>query len=462
MFDKLINEKQDEIINAVSELVKIPSVTTITNDPTFPFGDHCTNALNYILELGKSMGFRTKNIDNYCGYIEFGEGEELVGIIGHLDVVPALETDGWTTPPFSPTIRDGKLFGRGTIDDKGPVVAALYAMKAVKDSCQVSKRVRLIIGLNEEKGWKCIEYYKEHEEWPTIGFSPDSNFPAIFAEKGILSLKIEKDFKIKDFEILNISTNNNAINVVPKYASITLKAIDNSLQNFESKFCNMQNNTDSNNISVSKLENDMIKIEAFGIAAHAARPHLGNNAIKILVEFLLNNFEFNSEYLKTLYDSGLFDIESPSFMSESKLEDESGVLTSNVAIIDYIENKLVFEINLRIPVTISLDEIQKKYLNLFDGIKVNRISVQEPLYVEKDSFLVTTLLNVFKNKTGLDVKPIAIGGGTYARAFENCISYGANMPGDPDLCHQVNEYIKLDVLNLSAKIYANAIYELAK
>ena len=457
MFDKIIEENKNEIISKTCELIKIPSVSMETSNLKLPFGEDCTKALNYILDLGNSLGFKTKNIDNYCGYIEFGEGEELVGIIGHLDVVPALEEDGWTTPPFSPEIREGKLFGRGSIDDKGPVIASLYAMKAVKDSCNISKRVRLIIGLNEEKGWKCINYYKDHEEWPSIGFSPDANFPGIFAEKGILSVELKNYFKIKDFEILDISTNNNAINVVPKYASITLKTSDSSLlENIITKT--------ENNISISNLENNIIKIESFGIAAHAAHPELGKNAIKQLIEFLLKNFEFETEYLKTIYDVGLFDIESPRFMSENKLEDESGVLTSNVAILEY-ENKnnnLVIKINLRVPVTISLDDVQNKYNSLFDNIEVNRLSVQEPLYVEKDSYLVKTLVDIFNKKTGLNSSPIAIGGGTYARAFDNFISYGLTMPGKKDMCHQVDEFIEIDDLILASKIYAEAIYELAK
>lgn len=455
MFDKIIEENKNEIINKTCELIKIPSVSKETNDPTLPFGEICTKALNYILELGNSLGFKTKNIDNYCGYIEFGDGEELVGIIGHLDVVPALEEDGWTTPPFSPEIRNGKLFGRGSIDDKGPVIASLYAMKAVKDSCNVSKRVRLIIGLNEEKNWKCINYYKEHEEWPELGFSPDANFPGIFAEKGILSVELKNNFKIKGFEILDISTNNNAINVVPKYASITLKSLNNSL---------LENiiNKSEENISISNLDNNIIKIESFGIAAHAAHPELGKNAIKQLVEFLLKNFEFENEYLKTIYDAGLFDIESPRFMSENKIEDESGVLTSNVAILEYENNKLVIKINLRVPVTISLDEIQNKYNSLFDNIEVTRLSVQDPLYVEKDSCLVKTLVDIFNKKSNLDASPIAIGGGTYARAFDNFISYGVTMPGKKDMCHQVDEFVEIDDLILASKIYAEAIYELAK
>ncbi len=455
MFDKIIEENKNEIINKTCELIKIPSVSAETNDPNLPFGESCTQALNYILELGSSLGFRTKNIDNYCGYIEFGKGEDLVGIIGHLDVVPALEEDGWTTPPFSPEIRNGKLFGRGSIDDKGPVIASLYAMKAVKDSCSVSKRVRLIIGLNEERNWKCINYYKNHEEWPTIGFSPDANFPGIFAEKGILSIGLKSHFKIKDFEIIDISTNNNAINVVPKYASITLKSLNNSdLKNIINK--------KGENISISTLENNIIKIESFGIAAHAAHPELGKNAIKQLVEFLLKNFKFETEYLKKVYDAGLFDIESPRFMSENKLEDESGVLTSNVAILEYENNKLVVKINLRVPVTISLDEVQNKYNSLFDDIEVTRLSVQEPLYVEKDSYLVKTLVDIFNKKSNLNANPIAIGGGTYARAFDNFISYGLTMPGKKDMCHQVDEFVEIDDLILGSKIYAEAIYELAK
>ena len=467
MFDKYIDENKNEIINQTCELIKIPSVSLETDNASLPFGEVCTNALNYILELGNSLGFRTKNIDNYCGYIEFGEGKDLVGIIGHLDVVPALEEDGWTTPPFFPEIRDGKLFGRGSIDDKGPVIASLYAMKVVKDLCKISKRVRLIVGLNEEKNWKCINYYKEHEEWPKLGFSPDANFPGIFAEKGILSIELKNDFKIKDFEILDVSTNNNAINVVPKYASITLKAINHSLlENIINKsknyISNLKNKNDSTTISISELENDIIKIESFGVAAHAAHPELGKNAIKLLVEFLLANFEFENEYLKTIYETGLFDIESPKFMSENKLEDESGALTSNVAVLEYENSKLIIKINLRVPVTISLDEVQNKYNSLFNNIEVNRLSVQEPLYVEKDSYLVKTLVNIFNRKSGLNAEPIAIGGGTYARAFDNFISYGATMPGEKDMCHQIDEFIKIDDLVLASKIYAEAIYEIAK
>lgn len=454
MFDELIEKSKNNIIDTVSNLIRIPSVSQDNDIPLKPFGEECSKALEYILNLGKSMGFKTKNIDGYCGYIEFGEGKDLIGIIGHLDVVPALSEDGWSSPPFEPCIKDGKLFGRGAIDDKGPVVSALYAMKAIKDSTKVSKRIRLILGLNEEKDWKCINYYKNHEEWPTIGFSPDANFPAIYAEKGIMSIELKNSFSIKDFSIIDINCNNNAINVVPKYCSITLKA--NKEIPIFSKL--------PSNIQIQKLDSKTFKIEAFGIASHAAHPEFGKNAITTLVKFLLNNFEFDSNYLQTLYNSGIFDIESPKFMG-NKIEDESGILTSNVAVLDYIENNLIIKVNLRVPVTFDLENIKEKYdifKNEFKNLEINKLGIQEPLYIDRNSYLVKTLVNIFNKKTGLKEAPIAIGGGTYARAFNNCVSYGATFPGDLDMCHQVDEFIEIDKLILSCKIYAEAIYELSK
>ena len=194
MIKKFIDDNKDNILNNICELIKIPSISDESSaENGMPFGRNCSDALNYILNLADSLGFKTKNVDGYCGYIEFGEGKELLGIIGHLDVVPA--GDGWTKcDPFEPVIEDNKLYGRGAIDDKGPVIASLYAMKYVMDTMNVNKRVRLILGLNEEVSWKCIEYYKQHEELPTFGFSPDADFPCIYAEKGFLNAFIESSY----------------------------------------------------------------------------------------------------------------------------------------------------------------------------------------------------------------------------------------------------------------------------
>ena len=483
LFDNYLNKNLNNMIKTLTDLISFKSVSDEESlDSNHPFGIECTNALNYTLDLANKMGFKTKNIDNKCGYIEFGEGEELVGIIGHLDVVPAAVEDGWTTPPFTADIRDNKLFGRGSIDDKGPVVASLYAMKAILDNnVKLNKRVRLILGLNEEKSWKCIDRYKETEEFPTIGFSPDANFPGIYAEKGIMSISIKHKFNIKGMQILDIDCGNNAINVVPKEASITLKYTSKLFRtnSFESKLDPLFNM----NIKVENIDEDTVKITSYGKAAHAAHPELGINAITNLVKYLSENTTLSDEpniiFLEKLLQLGFFDFESPEFLSrkeiayatefedDSVIQDESGILTSNIANLLYdTENEMLeIKLNLRVPVTYPLNTIFLKYRKLvefFEDIEVTRLSSQEPLYVTQNSYLVKTLVDIFNKRTNINAKPIAIGGGTYARAFDNFISYGVTMPGDKDMCHQVDEFIKIDDLLLSSKIYADAIYTLAK
>lgn len=443
MFDEIIENQKKDMIDSVCQLIGFQSVSVETGNPEIPFGEECKNALEYTLNLAQKLGFRTKNLDGYCGYIEFGEGKEMVGIIGHLDVVPAQVADGWTTPPFEATIRENKIYGRGAIDDKGPVIASLYAMKALLDSgIHFNKRVRLILGLNEEKSWKCIQHYKEiGEETPTIGFSPDADFPCIYAEKGILSIRLRHPFAIKNEEILNIDCKNNALNVVPKYCSITLK------------------NNQSGAIS---------ELEFRGTSAHAAHPDLGDNAITKLVKDLNSKLDRNCienefTFLSQLYELGLFDITTPKFLSNAPIQDESGVLTSNVGFLSFENHILEIGLNLRVPVNTSLAEIKEKYcklIDIFPDLEVEFIAEQAPLYVPKDSQLVKTLTNIFHQKTGLNSNAIAIGGGTYARAFPNCVAFGANMPGQKDMCHQVDEFIDLNTLLLSTKIYAEAIYAL--
>ena len=333
-------------------------------------------------------------------------------------------------------------------------------------------------------------YYKEHEEHPKIGFSPDANFPAIYAEKGIISIELKNKFLIKNMTILNIDCNNNAINVVPKYCSITLRYNSNNNHYNFKNINNIENNT---KIEIQNIDENTIKIISYGTASHAAHPELGKNAITNLVTYLIENTKVSFDndlneysYLYTLYKLGLFEIQSPLLLSVENvintisnfnnlikleninkkiLRDETGILTSNVAVLDYKDEKLITKINLRVPLETSLEYIEnqyKKLSNIFENIEIKTIGYQKGILVPKNSYLVKTLVDIFNKKTGMNKEAIAIGGGTYARAFENCISYGMTMPGDSDMCHQVNEFIEINKLILSSKIYANAIYELCK
>ena len=446
------------------EKIKEPSVYEKSNIPNIPFGENANKALEYVLNLGKKLGFRTKNIDGYCGYLEFGKGEEILGIIGHLDVVPADNT--WTYSPFNAKIDNGKIYGRGAIDDKGPVCASIYAMKTVMDTCKVNKRVRLILGLNEEKDWKCIEYYKQKEELPTLGFSPDADFPCIYAEKGLLNVHITGALPTsQDICIIEVDDQSNAMNVVPKYCKIVFKINTDKIQleNFISTCKEVLN--DIAQIEINTNGNDKIEFISHGISAHAAHPDLGNNAITKLVVIIqqilskysvkLEIFDFISKYISnTLHGENL----------GIDYFDESGGLTLNVSKLTLKENNICLGMNLRIPIHTDIKNIKERFSSICgrESLKVNFNGEKAPLYIPKDDPLVTTLCSIYNEYTKENLGPIAIGGATYARAFKNCVSFGANMPGKKDMCHQADEYISIDNLILASKIYAKAIYELAK
>ena len=458
VLNKYIDDIKDKIINSTCEIINIPSVFN-GNDDT-PFGVHTVDALNYILDLGKSLGFKTKNIDNMCGYIEFGEGDKLLGIIAHLDVVPA-END-WTYSPFNARIDNGNIYGRGTIDDKGPAIAALYAMKAVADNYTLDKRVRLILGLNEENAWKCIERYKETKELPDVAFSPDANFPCIYAEKTIESIYLKQKYeKNPTIYIEDISTNNNAINVVPKFCSITLGFDNSKIVNIQNTVKNIINKYNYN-INIEEINNSHIKLISFGTAAHAAHPELGNNALSKLLIILNDLFDEYNIHLDILdYFVKYIGDDYTGKNLGIDFKDESGILTLNTAQFFIENNYLNIGFNLRIPVTYNYKNIEKNFKRYCtNNLEVLVARIQEPLYFSKTHPLVQKLCNIFNKYNNSNLEPQAIGGGTYARAFENCISFGPQMPNTKDMCHQTDEYISIDNLLFCTKVYAEAILEL--
>jgi len=465
MINKFLDENRENILNTVCELIKIPSVSIESNaDPQKPFGDECANALEYTLNLAKSMGFRTKNVDGYCGYVEFGEGDEILGIIGHLDVVPA--GDGWTKcAPFEPTIIDDKLYGRGAIDDKGPVVASLYAMKFVMDKIKPQKRVRLILGLNEEVSWKCIDYYKEHEEAPTIGFSPDADFPCIYAEKGFLNAYVDSHIPNDTGLILKNITCSNAINIVPKIAECTLEVHNFDAEKIKNDLINI---IDENNfhIDVTTEDDKFVHLVSNGVAAHAAHPDLGLNAFSRLLIVLNKIYEKNNIHIPLF---NFIDEKINTTLNGEKLgidcEDESGNLTLNVANAKFENDNLTIGLNIRIPVPIYSSIVKQKIIDNvqeYTNIFVEFADDKQALFVPKNDPLVTTLCDVFNSVTGQNAEPITCNGATYARAFKNVVSFGANMPGQIDMCHQADEYINIKDLFTAIEIYIKAIWKLAE
>ncbi|NLC88065.1 MAG: M20 family metallopeptidase [Clostridiaceae bacterium] len=471
MFKKYILLDKQQIIGDICDLISYPSISEETNDSNFPFGKSCFDCLKHFLHIAKSLGFKTKNVDGYCGFIEFGEGDELIGIIGHLDVVPA-KADDWSYDPFIPTLSNNCIYGRGAIDDKGPVVSCLYAMKAVmnylkENNISFNKRVRLIVGLNEEKNWKCINYYKEHEEIPSLGFSPDSDFPCIYAEKSVVSLTLSQNIskttinnKLFPIIIEEINCNNNAINVVPKFCSVILKLVDKHIIQKVILCCKKIINNYNYEIDLYKIDDNHIKLSSYGIASHSAHPELGVNSISkllIVLNDLFKNWNINiplvNNFCNYIGDDYLGN------KLNLNIEDESGNLTLNTSQFSYIDNKIIIGIDLRIPVHTDINNVIDTFNKIFVN-QVNILKIQPHLLVDQNNILVKKLCDIFNETCDSNYSPLSIGGATFARAFPNCISFGMNFPGDKDMCHKVDEFIDIDKLLLSTNIYAKAIYEL--
>jgi len=456
-----IDKLRDEIINAVQSCIKIKSVKDDEHAmPGAPFGQGIKDCLEWTLDLGENLGFTVKNIDGYAGQIEMGSGE-LLGILGHLDVVP--EGDGWSVPPYSGKIVDGKIFGRGALDDKGPTLAALFAMKAIKNSgLPLNKKVRLIIGTDEESGWADMDYYKQKEEIPVMGFAPDAEFPLIHAEKGILHLELSKN--LSEFSHLVRIQGGQRANVVPDLCRITVKGFTEDELDAQLHAFHFPEGV-SGKLEASTENSDTgLTVVIQGMGAHGSLPQNGKNAVIYALSFL-KSLPLSDDEL-TLVE-WLLQNPGTGFHGEGlgvTLSDEpSGKLSLNIGIMDLFAQHIRFVIDIRYPVTFKKEDIltpiEKRATGAGFSIKI--CSHQPAHHVPKDSLLVKSLLKAYSDITGLEAYAFAIGGGTYAKVLPQGVAFGPVLPGEPDVIHCPDEYITIENLILATKVYAQAIINLA-
>ena len=403
-----------------------------------------------MLALGEKLGFRTGQADNRVGWIEYGEGEEMVGILGHVDVVPA--GDGWTHPAFGAEIHDGVLWGRGCLDDKGPVIMAVYALKAIRDlNLPIDRRIRVLFGSDEECGSSCVKYYVENGyEMPTIGFTPDAQFPAIFCEKGtsnfLAGTKIYNKGEI-DVEYFGGGV---AANVVPPVCKLIV--------NGPLKV------TPEEGITVTE-ENGKTIVEATGFSAHGSTPELGVNAVvKLLNAVKENDFGGDFQQLVNFILEEIGNETNGKSLDILYQDEETGETTVNLGVVKYDGEEMSFTLDIRYPKNGDAEVIDDKVINRINSYNfdVLKKTNNKLLYVPKDSELVSKLVKVYEAQTGDKREPIAIGGGTYAKEFPNMVAFGPVFPGEPDVIHQPNERVAVEQLIRAAQVTAAAMYELAK
>lgn len=420
----------NSFVRDLKNLISFESVNSLPEENA-PFGIENKKALDYFLSLAKSFGFETINYDNYAGEVVFGNpiGKE-IGIIGHLDVVPA--GDGWSFNPFTLTEKDGYLYGRGVTDDKGGTLMALYALKELKDSgVPVNAKFRLFAGCNEESGWKDVEYLKTKTILPEYGFSPDGDFPLSYAEKGMYELTFTLP-KLKNFSSLSGGT---VVNAVCAYASCiaTEKGIDLEL---------------IKNHGLS-LKNGNV-IESFGKSAHGSHPEDGLNALKALFNYFADMGEDVS---------GVCDFIINDKANIFSLANEQGIVTFSPDLLSEDDKGVYITCDLRIPAPFTINTVSPK-LDTFN-IKYSLIERHPPMMVEKDGWFVNTLLSAYREVTKENALPISLGGSTFARAFERGVAFGTLFPNSDANMHCADEKCKVEEIKKAYEIYKTAIFNLA-
>ena len=454
------NARRDELISELQQLIQIESILDEENTTELePFGKGPKEALNFMLAKGEEAGMVTKNVDHMAGHIEMGEGEDILGILCHVDVVPAGDVSTWSVPPFEGRIVDGKIVARGSIDDKGPTMAAWMAMKLVQaEGIALNKRVRMIIGTDEESGFRCVERYFEKEEMPEIGFAPDADFPLINAEKGIADLAFIQKTKRSEADQLQSFKAGHRTNMVPDKAVAVLKHVDASIEAAFHQFIESYQLVGSVEVGAETT------VTINGKSAHAMEPHKGVNAAVYLAKFLSEQLQPSAGKTFADFMTTLFFEDHFGTALQFNFEDEmSGPTTLNPGIVKFDENGGDIRVSMRYSVTYAFEEklttVQAELAKIDFTLDV--VGNSKPHYVPEDDELVATLLSIYRAYTGDMRKPLSTGGGTYARELKKGVAFGMLFPGEPELAHQANEFVDIENLVKATAIYAEAIVKLA-
>jgi succinyl-diaminopimelate desuccinylase len=451
---------QKEMFQDLAEIISVNSVRG-EEAPGLPFGSEPARVLDLALKQGEKYGFKVDNVDNYAGAIEYGDFDESIGVLAHLDIVPAGK--GWATDPFELVIKDNRLYGRGVLDNKGAVTAALYGMRIIRDlGLPIKRNIRLIIGTNEEQGSSCMKYYAAHRPVPAMGFTPDAEYPLIYGEKGNFWTKLH--FAAEETPILEIK-GGVAFNAVCSEcitkldgSKVSAQALKDSIQSEDTLGYDAEVTTDADGNVILVVK---------GLAAHGSTPEIGVNAI-VSTSIILCRFLGEKAGSMLFFVRDQIRREPDGATLGLAYQDEiSGGLSLNLGYIEMTADASWLGIDIRYPVTSSLSELKSKYeaMTARFGLQYQLVECSEPHYVPKDSEVVKKLLQVYRDVTGdQNADAFTIGGGTYAKALgKQFVAFGPEFPGaEPSNVHNVDEHVTIDAFMDHCVICTMAMYELAK
>lgn len=458
---------QENLTSITEDICKLVSINTVndTARPGKPFGDGIDKGLKFLLKLGKELGFDTNNFDGYVGEISIGSGNETIGILGHVDVVEG--GDGWKTDPFQATVISETIYGRGTVDDKGPLICSLYAMKYLKEQGMIpsNKKIKMIIGTDEERTWQGINYYKERSnDIPKSSIVVDGNFPIIYCEKGLIDFNLHYKRKKTDKEkiFINYLKGGTGRNVVPAEAECELSWDDLN----ESDVNKILEFLCGEDIFTERRSKDKLYLKVKGIATHAMNPEKGKNALSELLQILKNLSEyigFTANAFIEDYNRAIGSSCHGELVGLEMEDKESGKLTFNVGRVSMKSKEIMLECNIRYPATCAYQNIceqMKQELNILN-FEYEEVDHLLPIFLEQNDTIVKELMRAYQEVTNdFNTPPLAIGGATYARALEHAVAFGPIFPGQEDLTHEANENISISDVEVITEIYIEGLLRL--
>ncbi len=448
--ERWIDAHLDDCVEDLRELVRVPSLRS-DPEPGAPFGASIAQALAVYQQCAERAGLPVTLYDGYALHVEAGTGDDVCGVLTHVDVVPAGE--GWTVDPFGAEVLDGYIYGRGVVDNKGATMAALYALWALVElGVRFHHRVRLVVGADEESGWACMEHYMNRvDQHPVIGFSPDSAWPLVHGEKGILNVRLTAQEKSTHLRI----EAGERPNMVPSSATVWLSADQSAVIAAAAA-----EGLEEGDFTIDTTP-DGLKLTVLGKSAHGSTPAEGVNAIGRLLSVLLRlGYGAAHPWMYGAHALSL-DIHGHA-LGIAGSDDISGGLVSNLGTLRLSEEGLQIEVNIRYPVSWSEDDLLPRINRAVAqwNLQAERFGGQAPHYVPANDEGVQALLRVYREETGDHADPKVIGGGTYARVAPGLVSVGSCFEGDGPV-HQADERLAIDSLRKLIIIYARMIYALA-
>lgn len=453
----------EKLLTDLGEIIAVDTVNYGDEESAAtPFGTGVAKGYDWVMAKGQEYGFTSENIQGYAVELNMGQGEEAVGMIAHVDVVPA--GDGWETNPFEAIVKAGKVYGRGTVDDKGPLVCCLHAAKYIKDNNLLpeGKKIRLIVGGDEELAWRCMTYYNAHRKAPKISFAADGMFPLVYGEKGIVDFDLKKRYEVSPAEIrLVLLEGGVARNSVPSSSKFVLETSGDA-NSLADELLAAAKAADAE--AAVAAENNVVTCEVSGKSAHAMFPDRGINAVSKAVKILgaleerLDLADFVERYNTYIGEDcfgGLY--------GGACEDEESGRLTFCVGKVSYSAGDMHIAAGIRYPISKRYDDMARnlKTLAAKTDMVLEIVDHLAPICFRRGDEVVMKLEEAYRKVTGdTENDPFCVGAASYARCLDNTVAFGPIFPGQEEMSHQPNEFIRIEDLQQTTEIYIEALLNL--